>query len=233
MHETQVAQLEASIEDLVSLQSDFAAFEQVDLERELAVAGSEDEVEVAAVDWLASYPDQETLIRLHVDKRLAVMNYEVALEQLANRESGAYLRQSYFARVGRAIEPVFEPLGWDWKITMATLAAFPAREVIIATLGTIYNLGAEVNDASTSLIDKMQKATWEDGPRLGQPVFTPATALSIMVFFALCCQCGATIVTIRQESGRWQWSVTVFLYMTVLAYISAYLVYQLFTSLGW
>ncbi|MFZ1683831.1 MAG: nucleoside recognition domain-containing protein, partial [Candidatus Zixiibacteriota bacterium] len=144
----------------------------------------------------------------------------------------AQLRNSYLGQMGRAVEPVFRPLGWDWKITVATLASFPAREVIIATMGTIYNLGADVGEESGSLIDKMRQAKWEDGPKMGQPVFHPAVALSIMVFFALCCQCGATVVTIRQETGSWKYAAGVFTYMTVLAYVGAFVVYQVAIRLG-
>jgi ferrous iron transport protein B len=151
-----------------------------------------------------------------------------ALEVVHHERSGAYLRDSYFGRAGRLVAPAFEPLGWDWKITMATLASFPAREVIIATLGTVYNLGGEENETSSSLAEKMQRAVWEDGDKMGQPVFTPAVALSIMVFFALCAQCGATLVTIRHETAAWKYAFTAFAYMTTLAYIAAFTVYQLF-----
>jgi ferrous iron transport protein B len=154
------------------------------------------------------------------------------LSSLANRAAGANLRNSYFARMGRAVEPVFRPLGWDWRLTMAALASFPAREVIIATIGTIFNLGTDIDAEATSLIDKMRQATWEDGPRVGQPLFTPAVALSIMVFFALCCQCGATLVTIRQETNSWWYSVGTFSYMTGLAYVAATVTYQVFSRAG-
>ena len=147
---------------------------------------------------------------------------------IADRRAGAQLRNSYFARIGRTLEPLFAPLGWDWRITMAVLAAFPAREVMIATVGTIFNLGTDVDEESTSLITKMRMARWEDGPRLEAPLFTPAVALSIMVFFALCCQCGATLVTIRRETGSWLYPVAVFSYMSVLAYLGAMATYSFF-----
>jgi ferrous iron transport protein B len=134
--------------------------------------------------------------------------------------------------MGRTVEPIFKPLGWDWKITMATLASFPAREVIIATLGTIYNLGTDVDHGSSSLVSKMREAKWEDGAKAGLPVFSPAVALSIMVFFALSCQCGATVVTIKQETGSWKYAVGVFVYMTILAYVAALVAYQLFSRIG-
>ncbi len=154
------------------------------------------------------------------------------IENLANEAAGSQIRNSYLGKMGKKIEPLFKPLGWDWKITMAVLASFPAREVIIAVLGTIYNLGTDVNAESSSLIDKMRQAKWEDGDKIGQPVFTVAVAISIMVFFALCCQCAATLVTIKQETARWIYPIVIFSYMSVLAYIGAFASYQFLTMLG-
>ena len=155
-----------------------------------------------------------------------------ALQTVEHERAGAYLRDSYFGRVGRFVAPAFKPLGWDWKITMATLASFPAREVIIATLGTIYNLGEEEGEDSSSLIEKMQRAEWEEHSRIGERVFTPAVALSVMVFFALCAQCGATLVTIGHETAAWKYAVAAFVYMTSLAYIASFAVYQVFKGVS-
>jgi len=152
------------------------------------------------------------------------------LTKLSNEQQGKHLRNSYFARIGKVIEPIFYPLGWDWKITMATLSAFPAREVIIATIGTIYNLGGDVNEESTSLVEKMRQAKWDDGPKKGKFVFTPAVALSIMVFFALSCQCGATLVTIRKETGSWWYAFWTFVYMSILAYLFSFATFQFFSK---
>jgi len=104
--------------------------------------------------------------------------------------------------------------------------------VVIATLGTIYNLGADVEAESETLVNKIRQAKWEEGPKQGKPVFTLAVALSVMVFFAICCQCGATVVTIKQETAGWPYAVFTFGYMTVLAYLLALAVYQFFAGLG-
>ncbi len=160
------------------------------------------------------------------------LHAQLKIDNLSNEAAGHQIRNSYLGKMGKTIEPLFKPLGWDWKITMSVLASFPAREVIIAVLGTIYNLGTDVNEESSSLIDKMRQAKWEDGDKVGQPVFTVAVAISIMVFFALCCQCGATLVTIKQETGTWAYPAFVFTYMTVLAYICSFLSYQFFTMVG-
>jgi ferrous iron transport protein B len=115
---------------------------------------------------------------------------------------------------------------------MAVLSSFPAREVVIATLGTTFNLDGAQEIESTPLVQKMQHAKWDGGSLAGRSLFTPAVALSIMVFFALCCQCGATVVTIRQETARWLYAAFVFSYMTVLAYVGALVTYQIFSRLG-
>jgi len=145
------------------------------------------------------------------------------LDQI-NRRRSELIESSFLGMVGHRIEPIVRPLGWDWKIGVAVIASFPAREVIIATLGTIYSLGTGENEESQSLQDQMKQAQWQDG----RPVFTLATALSIMVFFALCAQCSATLMTIRRETNSWRWPIFSFVYMTTLAYIGSWLTYQLF-----
>ncbi len=178
------------------------------------------------------YPERLLLIHAYSQLTTKKDEYEGALSALANEKAGIHLRNSYFARIGHLVSPMFEPLGWDWKVTMATLAAFPAREVILATLGTLYNLGSDVDAESSSLVEKMRQSVWEEGPKMGQKVFTPAVAISIMVFLALCCQCGATLVTIKKETGSWKYPIYIFLYMTSLAYVLSFVSYQLFRIVG-
>ena len=119
-----------------------------------------------------------------------------------------------------------KPLGWDWRIGMAAAASFPAREVVVGTLGIIYNLGqTDSEQIQEPLGEKLQEATWDDDP--GRKVFTVPVALSLMVFFALCCQCASTLVVIRRETNSWRWPAFTFAYMTVLAYVGALLTYQI------
>lgn len=135
---------------------------------------------------------------------------------------------SFLGMAGKSIEPLVKPLGWDWKIGVAAIASFPAREVIISTLGTIYSLGSGEDESSDSLKDQMRVERWPDG----RPVYSLATALSIMVFFALCAQCSATLMTIGRETNSWKWPVFSFVYMTALAYAGAWLTFTLATWFG-
>lgn len=161
--------------------------------------------------------------------RLAAAEAEFAkaeneLAEVENEIAGEYLATSYLGRAGKLIEPVVRPLGWDWRIGCAAIASFPAREVVVATLGVIYNLGEGQDEASTDLRERLKLATW-DGTNI--KVFNLPVALSIMVFFALCAQCASTLAVIRRETGSWKWPAFTFVYMTLLAYVGALLTYHI------
>jgi ferrous iron transport protein B len=144
---------------------------------------------------------------------------------------GEALRQSFLGRAGRLIEPLVKPLGWDWRIGCAAIASFPAREVVLGTLGVIYNLGdvdPGEEEGATQLARLLKAATW-DGTE--KKVFTLPVALSIMVFFALCAQCASTLVVIGKETGGWTWPMVTFAYMTMLAWLGAFATYQIGTML--
>jgi len=147
-------------------------------------------------------------------------------------DRGNALRQSFLGMAGRAIEPVVRPLGWDWRIGCAAIASFPAREVVLGTLGVIYNLGdidPGEEEGASMLVRRLRAATWDETDR---KVFTLPVALSIMVFFALCAQCASTLVVIGRETGSWLWSLGSFLSMTTLAWLAACVVYQAGTMIG-
>jgi ferrous iron transport protein B len=154
-----------------------------------------------------------------------------SLADVANRIEGAQKRQSLLGRFGRLIEPAVKPLGWDWRIGSAVLASFPAREIVVATLGVIFDVGQEVEEqeGAQRLTDALRATTWPD---TGRPLFNLPVALSIMVFFALCAQCVSTLAVIGRETQSWTWPTFTFVYMTVLAYAGAFLTYQLGTWLG-
>lgn len=155
---------------------------------------------------------------------------KIEIEKLSeelNEANAALLETSFLGRFGHAVAPLVRPLGWDWKIGVGVIASFPAREVIISTLGTIYSLGSDVTEESPQLRDELKRSTWPDG----SSVFTLPVAVSIMVFFALCAQCVSTLLVIRRETNSWGWAVFTFVYMTVLAYIGAFICYQVGTWL--
>lgn len=133
------------------------------------------------------------------------------------------LEQSFLGRFGKAIEPVVKPLGWDWKIGVGVIASFPAREVIVSTLGTIYSLGKDVNAEDEGLQAAVRASTWPDG----RPVYNIPVAFSIMVFFALCAQCASTLMVIKRETNSWRWPAFTFGYMTLLAYLAAFGAYRI------
>jgi ferrous iron transport protein B len=153
-----------------------------------------------------------------------------ALENELNQLKAEWQGQSYLGRVGKSLEPVFLPLGWDWRIGTAALASFPAREVIVGVMGILFKQG-KVDPGSDEDLGKfggtLKTETWgPDSPYAGQPLFNIPVALSVMVFFALCCQCGATLMVIKRETNSWRWPLFAFTYMTVLAYVGALVTYQ-------
>ncbi len=160
-----------------------------------------------------------------IDERLAELDQRLKplhdLFDTRNKISEQLLANSFLGRFGKIIEPVVKPLGWDWRIGVGVLASFPAREVIVATLGTIYSLGGDVDENSQGLQSALQSATWPDG----RPVYSIPVAISIMVFFALCAQCASTLMVIRRETNHWGWAAFTFAYMTTLAYIGAWVAY--------
>jgi len=135
---------------------------------------------------------------------------------------GEQLRNSYAGRLGRTIEPAIEPLGFDWKIGVALIASFAAREVLVSTLSIIYNVGKDETEESETLISAVRDAKKDDGTK----TWTPLTALTLMVFFVLAMQCMSTLAVVRRETNSWRWPIFMFVYMTVLAYVAALLTYQ-------
>jgi len=142
--------------------------------------------------------------------------------QINQEEKAAYLEHSWLGQMGKSLAPVFKPLGWDWKVTAAFIGGIPAREVVIAALGTIYAIG----DATTSeslLQDKLKNAFWDDG----KPIFTLPMTLGLLVFYAFCLQCFATIAIIRRETNSWRWPIIAWTYMTSLSYLAALITHRL------
>ena len=177
--------------------------------------------EAATAQYVQQVAAERGLAEAQVTEAIEAGADERLLAGLDNAVSGAYIEQSMMGRMGKTVQPIFAPAGFDWKITVSVLASFPAREVIIATLGIIYNLGGDVDEESGALRATMRSARWPDG----SPVYTPLVAVVIMVFFALCMQCASTLAIIAKETN-WGWAAFCFCYMTVLAWVGAVTVYQ-------
>jgi ferrous iron transport protein B len=152
--------------------------------------------------------------------------------ELQQAENAAIQRQSFLGQFGRWIEPIFWPLGWDWRIGCAVLASFPAREVVVANLGVIFQLGELESIPAGERLDgirqKLLAVRWEGSDR---PLFSLPVALSIMVFFALCVQCSSTLIILARETRSWHWPLFTFVYLTTLAYLAAMLTYQISSRL--
>jgi ferrous iron transport protein B len=144
-------------------------------------------------------------------------------------DEAARLRNSWGGRLGRLIEPVIAPLGFDWKIGIGLIGAFAAREVFVSTMGVVYGIGDSADETSVPLRERLQSERWPDG----RPVYTPLVGLSLMVFFALAAQCMSTLAVVKRETGSWGWPTFLFVYMTALAWLFSFATFQLGTAFGW
>ncbi|MGB1044456.1 MAG: nucleoside recognition domain-containing protein, partial [Flavobacteriaceae bacterium] len=141
-------------------------------------------------------------------------------EELLQKVSSYKLEHSYIGTLGKFIEPVVKPLGYDWKIGIAVITSFAAREVFVGTLATIYSVGEE---SQSTIIDRMSLETDE----FGRPIFNLASGVSILLFYAFAMQCMSTLAVVRKETNSWKWPMIQLFFMTLLAYLSAFIAYQI------
>jgi ferrous iron transport protein B len=153
------------------------------------------------------------------------------LAALDNEEAGAKLRQSFAGRLGRAIEPVIAPLGFDWKMGIGIISSFAAREVFVSTMSTVYNVGkAEKTESSINSLAKTLQAQKRSN---GSPVYTPLIAVTLMVFYVFALQCVSTVAIVRRETNSWKWPFFQWIYMGALAWTFAFVTYRVGLLLGW
>ncbi len=183
---------------------------------------------VAVVVWaLAYFPrsdDVDPFIdaqRIEAETSLSGPELDAAIADIENRAAAMQLEQSWLGRAGKFVEPAFEPLGWDWRVSAAVIAGFPAREVVVAVLGTVYAVGDEADDATLS--QRLKGAQWPDG----RPVFTLPMVIGLLIFYACCLQCAATLAVIRRETNSWRWPAFAWVYMTTIGYLGALAAFQL------
>ena len=166
------------------------------------------------------------------EKMKAVTTKYATLVQQNPSQSGEYrkleatdhLENSYAGMLGKAIEPVIRPLGYDWKIGIALITSFAAREVFVGTMATLYSVGDNADENSETLRQKMNAATWPNGDK----VYTLGAGLSLLVFYALAMQCMSTLAVVKRETHTWKWPVIMLVYMTGLAYVMSFITFHLF-----
>ena len=142
---------------------------------------------------------------------------------LTKQKNAELLQNSFAGHLGRTIEPVIAPLGYDWKIGIALITSFAAREVFVGTMATLYSVGDNTDNKNSTLKDKMAAAVKEDGSK----TYTLASGLSLLIFYVLAMQCMSTIVIVKRETRSWKWPMIQLGYMTGLAYLCSFLIYQL------
>jgi ferrous iron transport protein B len=178
--------------------------------------------------WVLAYFPRSTTIESDLQLQLQVAAQSLdgdALRlqnaALENQAAALQLEQSWLGRAGKTIEPLFRPLGWGWRVSSAVIAGFPAREVVIAVLGTVYAVGDEADEST--LAGRLRAASWPDG----SAVFTLPMVVGLLIFYACCLQCAATLAVIRRETNGWRWPVFAWIYMTSIGYLGAFTAYQL------
>jgi ferrous iron transport protein B len=143
-------------------------------------------------------------------------------EEIDAAVASVKLENSYAGSFGRLIEPAIKPLGYDWKMGIALLASFAAREVFVGTMATIYSISGDSEDVLTV----KERLLQEKNPDTGGPMYTPAVCYSLLVFYVFAMMCMSTIAVVYRETHGWKWPMIQLAYLTVLAYVSALAVYQ-------
>lgn len=179
---------------------------------------------ISIILWvLASYGPGDRLANARENVLEQPQNQDLTGERLEDKIAAYKLENSYAGVIGKALEPVIRPLGYDWKIGIALITSFAAREVFVGTMATIYSIGSADIDDDATIKSRMKE---EINPETGKPMFTPAVGFSLLIFYLFAMQCMSTIAVVYRETGGWKWPLLQLVYMTGLAYVSAWIVYQ-------
>lgn len=181
-------------------------------------------VAISIVLWvLASYGPGENMQKAEESAKNEAIAQNLNEQQTDNLVASHKLEASYAGTFGKFIEPAIAPIGFDWKIGIALITSFAAREVFIGTMSTIYSIGADVENEST-IVERMKA---EINPKTGGMMYTPALAMSLLVFYVFAMQCMSTLAVVYRETKSWTWPMIQLVYMTSLAYFSSWVVYVL------
>jgi ferrous iron transport protein B len=179
-------------------------------------------IAVSIILWvLASYGPSEAMQSAEIKAKQSIQ--QDSTQNYENVLASYKLEASYAGHFGKVIEPVIAPLGYDWKIGIALITSFAAREVFVGTISTIYSIGSEEENI-TSLKERLRN---EKDPITGKPRFTLAVGISLMIYYAFAMQCMSTLAAVYRETKGWRWVFFQFLYMTGLAYLASLLAFQL------
>ncbi len=170
--------------------------------------------------------EKSGLIVANSSDSVTVLNLQAQMKLLENEKESERQGQSYLGRVGKFIEPVIAPLGFDWKMGVSLLAGVAAKEIVVSTLGVLYQ-AKDADEHSSTLITKLQNETYKSGSNAGEKIFTPLKALSFLLFILIYFPCVAVIAAIKKESGSWKWAAFTIVSTTLLAWIVAFSVYQI------
>ncbi len=186
-----------------------------------ALAQRSVEIENAYHDQMAGLGPDRAADRQLLEEEMNRELHKVEAHMMSHRQEN-----SYIGRLGKAIQPIMAPLGFDWKMTVSILSGVAAKEIVVSTLGVLYQ-EEPLQSQSSSLVDKLQTQTYPDGPRQGQKVFNPLVALSFMLFVLLYFPCIGVIAAISRESGHWKWGLFTVVYTTLTAWVVAFLVFRI------
>lgn len=175
---------------------------------------------ISVLLWaMATYPKPPAADIVAANSSTSSLDDDPTDEYLASQ---AALEYSIAGRLGRTLEPVFDPLGFDWRINVGVVTSFAAREVVVSTLSVLYGIGEEGAEDNAGLVETLRSQRRADG----SPVFSFATSCSLLVFFVLAMQCLPTQAVTKRETGQWKWAILQFVFMTLLAYAAALMTYQ-------
>lgn len=199
------------------------------------------------VIWALGYFPRNTAMKEQYDQKIA--ETELKYQKLSNEDPGkasfyqseknAEIRQithlknsdlqknSLIGQLGRFIEPVMHPLGFDWRMSVSVLAGVAAKEVVVSTMGVLYQADGDPENISESLVSKIRNAKHTEGEKIGQAIFTPVTSFAYLMFILLYFPCVAVVAAVKKESGRWKWAIFMVIYTTAIAWIMAFLVNQI------
>lgn len=177
---------------------------------------------ISVVLWLLSnFGPNNVMEQLTTQYNTDVALHPTQTDSITANYNAQKIAHSYAGIIGKTIEPVIKPLGFDWKIGIALITSFAAREVFVGTMSTIYSI-TNVDDTAT-LTQQMQRATWDN---THAPIYTIATAVSLLLFYLFSMQCMSTLAAMKRETGTWKWPIIQFVYMFAMAYLASFIAYQ-------